>query len=253
MSQYMFGTGQLFATPVGGGAPLRFGALQDVSVDFQGDVKELFGQYQFPLDVARGKTKVTWQANTANVDVSAYNQLFFGQTVTTGTEYKQVINEAHSVPSSTTYTVEVTNHSGFFNDLGVYYSVTGLPLKQVAAGAEAIGKYSVSAAGTYTFHSGDASAALLFNYMYADTTATGGNLSISNQLMGVTPKFRLILSHNYNSKFFTLVLFNCVADKLNLPLKLDDHLIAQLSGQAATDDANRIGFISTTSIAGGGA
>lgn len=56
--QYTFGTGNLYTTPVGGGAPFRFGALQDVGVDFSADVKQLFGQFQFPLDVARGKTKI---------------------------------------------------------------------------------------------------------------------------------------------------------------------------------------------------
>ena len=42
--------------------PVPFGALQDVSVDFAFSVKELYGQYQFPIDVARG---------TATPDVSA--------------------------------------------------------------------------------------------------------------------------------------------------------------------------------------
>lgn len=337
MAEYIFGTGQLFATPVGGGAPLRFGALQDVSVDFQGDTKELFGQYQFPLAVARGKTKVTWQANTANIDVAAYNQVFFGGTVVAGTELKQVFNEAHSVPASGQYTVTVANYAEFFQDLGVYYSTTGLPLQQVGSGSEATGKYSVSATGVYTFHSSDASAALLFNYLYEDTTKisvvdeahttpgtstytvtvthngaivdggvkysstgvsltkvtagqealgsysvdettgiytfhaddkskamlfsysytgagpAGGSLTISNQLMGTTPYFRLILSQYYDSKTFTLVLYKCVADKLNMPLKLDDFMVSQLSGNAQVDDLNRIGRITTTSAVGGGA
>jgi len=86
MSQYVFGTGQLFAMPVGGGAPLRFGALQDVSVDFSGDIKSLHGQYQFPLDVARGKSKVEWSANSGNIDVEAFNQVYFGGTVASGDE-----------------------------------------------------------------------------------------------------------------------------------------------------------------------
>lgn len=98
MSQYVFGTGQLFATPVGGGAPLRFGALQDVMVDFSGDIKELFGQYQFALDVARGKTKIEWKATTGNIDAMAFNEIFFDQTLTTGDQLQQVFNEAASVP-----------------------------------------------------------------------------------------------------------------------------------------------------------
>src|SRR3954463_6525269 len=100
MSQYMFGTGQLFATPVGGGAPLRFGALQDVSVDFNGDIKQLYGQYQFALDVARGKTKIEWKASSGNIDCNAFNQVFFGETVETGDQLKQVINETSAIPAT---------------------------------------------------------------------------------------------------------------------------------------------------------
>lgn len=250
MSQYVFGTGQLFATPVGGGAPLRFGALQDVSVDFSGDVKQLFGQYQYALDTARGKTKIEWKASTGNIDVEAFNQIFFGESVETGSQLIQVINEAASVPAMTTYTVTVANAADFVMDLGVYNATTGLPLKQVASGP-ATDEYSVSTGGVYTFNVAQASAAMLFNYLWEDAT-TGGSLEINNQLMGNTPKFQLVLSQIYDSKNFSLILYSNVADKLSLPLKMDDYLLAELSGQAMADAANRVARITTTSISGGG-
>lgn len=252
MSQYVFGTGQLFATPVGGGAPLRFGALQDVSVDFSGDIKQLFGQYQFALDTARGKTKIEWKASTGNIDVEAFNQIFFAQTVADDDELVQVINEAGSVPAMSTYTITVANAAGFYIDLGVYFATTGLPLKQVAS-MPAAGQYSVNpATGIYTFNSAQASAAVLINYLY-ETGDSGGSLEIANQLMGVAPKFQLILSQTYNTKTMTMILYSCVADKLSLPLKQDDYLIAELSGNANADEANRVGRLTTTSITGGGA
>lgn len=251
MTQYTFGTGQLFATPVGGGAPLRFGALQDVSVDFSGDIKMLYGQYQFALDVARGKTKIEWKAASGNVDVEAYNQIFFGGTVTTGDELLQAFNEPHSVPAMSTYTVTVTEGATFLMDLGVYYAASGLPLVQVASGPTA-GQYTVSSVGVYTFAAGDASAALLFNYLYEEASS-GGSLEISNELMGATPKFQLVLSQVYDAKTFTLLLYSAVADKLSLPLKQDDYLIGELSGSAQANSANKIGRITTTSITGGGA
>lgn len=252
MSQYVFGTGQLFATPVGGGAPLRFGALQDVSVDFNGDIKQLFGQYQFALDVARGKTKIEWKAGSGNVDAEAFNQIFFDQELTTGDQLVQVFNEAASVPASPgPYTVTVTQGANFVMDLGVFYASSGLPLKQVAA-APTVGQYTVSAAGVYTFHEDDAEVAMLFNYLWEDAS-NGGSLDIGNSLMGSTPKFQLVLSQTYDAKQFTLVLYSCVAEKLSLPLKQDDYLIAELSGQAFADSANRVARITTTSIGGGGA
>lgn len=251
MTQYVFGTGQLFSTPVGGGAPLKFGALQDVSVDFNGDIKQLFGQYQFALDVARGKTKIEWKASTGNIDAAAFNDIFFGEEVTTGDQLIQAINEEGTVPAMTTYTITVDNGANFVMDLGVKLASNGLPLKQVASSPAAM-EYTVSNAGVYTFNVGQASAAVLIDYLWEDAS-TGGSLDIGNQLMGTTPKFQLVLSQVYDGKNFTLILYSNVAEKLSLPLKQDDYLIAELSGNAQADDAGRIARISTTSVTGGGA
>ena len=254
MTQYVFATGQLYATPVGGGAPLRVGALQDVSVEFSGDVKQLFGQYQFPLDVARGKTKVEGKIGTGNIDVSSFNQLFFGQTVTTNTQKVQAQNEAHSIPATPgPYTVTAANAADFYLDLGVYLVSTGEMLRQVS-GTPATGEYSVNAGtGVYTFNAAQQGAAILINYIYDSTTTGSGTLDINNQLMGVTPKFQLLASQTYNNKTFTLCLYSVVADKLSMPLKQDDYLISEVSYQASANATNQIGFISTTSATGGGA
>jgi len=243
MAQYVFATGDMFTVPVGGGNPFKFGALQDVSVDFSADVKQLFGQYQFPLDVARGKTKIEGKAATGQVNAAAFNTFYFNQTVTTG-QLQRAINEAHSVPAMSTYTVTVTHGADFDLDLGVYYAATGVPLAQVAS-MPAQGEYTVSSVGVYTFNSADASEDLLFNYLWNDDAA-GFTLDIGNPLMGDTPKFKLVLSQTYKSQTFTLVLNSCTAEKLSLPLKQDDYLIADLTFQAQADDANRIGAITTT-------
>lgn len=250
MSQYVFGTGQLFATPVGGGAPLRFGALQDVSVDFSGDIKQLYGQYQFALDVARGKTKIDWKASSGNIDVTSYNELFFGQSVSAGDQLMQVINETGSVPAMTAYTVTATHGANFIMDLGVYLAADATPLKQVAS-APAAGEYTVSTAGVYTFNVAQAGAAVLLNYLWEDAT-TGGSLAVGNNLMGTTPKFQLVLSQVYQAQTFTLILYSAVAEKLSLPFKQEDYLIGEFSGQAFADAANRVARLTTTSIAGGG-
>lgn len=249
MSQYVFGTGQLFSTPVGGGAPLKFGALQDVSVDFNGEIKTLFGQYQYPLSSARGKTTIEWKAASGNIDAAAFNTIFFGQTITANDELLQVFGEAGTVPAMTAYTITVAQAATFFMDLGVTLA-DGTPMTQVASAPNA-GEYSVSAAGVYTFNAADASASVLISYLY-ESAATGGTLTISNQLMGNTPRFQLVLSQVFESKTFTLILFSAVSEKLSLPLKQDDYLVADLSGQAFANDANQIGRITTTSITGGG-
>lgn len=250
MAQYGFGTGQLFSMPVGGGAPLRLGALQDVTLEISGDIKQLHGQYQFALDVARGKQKIEGKIGTANIDIAAYNSLYFGGTVATG-QKKQVINEAGTVPASSTYTITVANGATFFCDLGVYSVLTGLPLRQVAA-SPASGEYTVSAVGVYTFNSAQASLAVLINYIYTDA-ATGGTLTISNQLMGSAPMFQLLMSQQHKGKQLTVCLYSVIADKLSLPLKQDDHTVSEIGYMGQANDAGNVGFISTTSAVGGGA
>ena len=253
MAQYLFGTGQLFAANVGGGSPLRIGALQDVSVEFSGDMKQLFGQYQFALAVARGKTKIEGKFGSGNIDAAAFNALFFQEPAGIQTGQKvQAINEAGAVPATGPYTVVVANGATFFRDLGVTDVLTGLPLKQVTT-APAAGQYEVDVAtGTYTFAAADTGKAVLFNYIYTQA-GVGGTLNIDNQLMGVAPTLELIVSQKFQSKVMTLCLYSVTVDKLSLPLKMDDFSVAESSFQAQANSAGQIGFISTTSVAGGGA
>lgn len=251
MTQYVFGTGQLFSMPVGGGAPLKFGALQDVSVDFNGDIKQLFGQYQFALDVARGKTKIEWKASTGNIDAMAFNQIFFDNELTEGNQLVQVQNEAGAVPATPgPYTVTADNGADFVMDLGVYLASTAEPLKQVPATPGPM-EYTVSAAGVYTFNAAQEGDGVLLNYLWEEAAA-GGSLDITNKLMGSTPRFQLVLTQVYNGQTVTLILYSCVSEKLSMPFKQDDYLISELSGQAFADAANRVARLTTTSVTGGG-
>lgn len=92
MSQYSFGAGNMFATPLQdawGNAivnptPIPLMVLQEGSVDLSGDLKELFGQNQFPVAVGRGKVKMGIKVKPARIFAAAWNALFFGQTLTPG-------------------------------------------------------------------------------------------------------------------------------------------------------------------------
>jgi hypothetical protein len=83
---FEFGAGTLWGFPVGGNTaanptPMKFGTLQDVSLDISGDVKQLYGQKQFPEAVARGKCKITGKSKFAAINGKMLNDLFFGQTM----------------------------------------------------------------------------------------------------------------------------------------------------------------------------
>lgn len=247
MPQYVFGTGNLYTTPVGGGAPFKFGALQDVSVDFSADIKTLHGQFQFPLSVARGKAKIEGKAATGEVDVNSFNTFYFGQEVVDGSELIQAINEPGTIPA-TPYEITVTHAADFTMDLGVVHADTGVPYKQVPSGTPATGEYKVSIAGVYTFAAADTTLDVLISYLWE--SATGASLEIGNPLMGSTPRFQMVLSQIFEGKTFTMLLYSCVAAKMSLPLKQDDYLISDLDFQAQTNDANKVGRMTTTATAG---
>ena len=241
MTKYSFGSGQLFAVPASG-APLRFGAVQDVSIDISGDVKMLYGQEQFALANARGRSKIEGKFGSGQIDVDAYNTFFFGQTVVAG-HIRSIRNEAASVPAASTYTVTAANGANFEQDLGVFYAATGQPLRQVAS-APTAGQYTINqTTGVYTFSSADASAAVLLNYLYKDTT-NGRRLDIANTLMGAIPTFQVVLAEKFQGKDLTIKLYSCVSDKLSLPFKQDDFAIADIGFMAQADAAGRIGYIS---------
>lgn len=84
---YEFGSGTVWGCPVAGNlptnpTPLKLGTLQDVSLDLSFEIKELYGQLQFPVSVARAKGKITGKAKFGRLNSNFFNQFFFGATAT---------------------------------------------------------------------------------------------------------------------------------------------------------------------------
>ena len=92
MAQQIFGSGSMYATPLtdaSGAAitvptPVKFLACQDIAIDVNFDLKQLHGQNQMPLSVARGKGKINVKAKFGQVNGALFNGAFFGQTLSTG-------------------------------------------------------------------------------------------------------------------------------------------------------------------------
>src|SRR3954447_21127914 len=252
--QLAFGAGALWGnrTDVTGSGidPDQFGILQDVQIDWDWTTKELWGQFQFPLDIARGQGKIAGKAKFARIFGAIFGDLFFGQTPATG-QLTVSENEAATVPATTPYTVTVANAANFIDDLGIYYAGganAGLRFTRVTTPAAA-GQYSVNpATGIYTFSAADAGAALLVSYAY--TMATGKKLVITNQLIGTTPVFRATF---YTVKTtggapggLTLALNACTATKLSLPTRIDDYEIQEFDFAAFADATGTIGTLSSS-------
>src|SRR5512133_3412206 len=120
MSQYAFGSGVLIGvrTDVANPTPAPFGVLQEASVDFSFNTKELYGQKQFPVAVARGMGKVSGKAKYANINGRVWNDLFFNASMATG-ERRMATGESGTVPT-TPYQITVSNGATFLSDLGVW-------------------------------------------------------------------------------------------------------------------------------------
>lgn len=311
--QFGFGSGIMYGTrsDIAGQSPVRFGAMQDVSIDFDGEIKELYAQSQYAIDSARGKTKIQGKAKFAQISVPVFNNLYFGGSVESG-QTKNAYNEAATVAanvtiatsagtaSGTTLTftsttganvgdlvtnttaptsiapgttvasktgttvtlsqavasavgsadsivfhpaVEPANQATFVGDLGVYYANTGDPLTFVL-GTPATGEYT-EVDGNYFFASGDSGVEVLLNYLY--TTVDGFTLLMNNPFMGTTPRFQGVFSQTYNGQQTNLTLFSCVANKLQMPTKIDDYVINELDFMAFQNSAGYVFSMSTGS------
>lgn len=240
---FEFGAGTLWGFPVSGNTapnptPLKFGTLQDVSLDISGDVKQLYGQKQFPEAVARGKCKITGKAKFASINGKTLNDLFFGQTLGTGMTLVSV-DEVHSVPT-TPFQVPITppNSGVFVQDWGVRYAATGLPLTRVSSGVTT-GQYSFSGS-TYTFSTGDTGTNnVIISYTYT-LAAVGTSLKISNQLMGFAPTIQVLLENVYNGNQFNVLLYSVVASKLSFATKQEDFIIPEFDFEAFANAAGQV-------------
>jgi hypothetical protein len=223
---FAFGSGVLLGTrtDVANATPVNFGLVQEVHLDLQFTAKELYGQYQFPVAIARGQGKATGKAKMAQVSGLAFNNLFFGASLG-GSQLATSFGEAGTVPGVAAFTVTVANAATWQGDYGVVYAASGLPLAKVAS-APAAGQYS-TAAGVYTFNSGDAGKAVLISYTYT-VAASGQQVTLANPLLGTTPTFQAQLYTSFQGKPCNVKLFNCVSTKLAFATKLEDFVIPEL-------------------------
>lgn len=258
MALYNFGVGTLVGVRNGVDAsgatiinptPGRFGALQDVQVDFDRTLKELIGGYQFPLDIAAGQFKISGKAKSGAIQGNLYNDMFFGQTLTPAVGLQDAVDESHTVAA--TVTIAPPASGVFVADLGVFYKTTGIQFKRVASGP-AVGQYSVvPATGVYTFNASDAGVIALITYSYSVTTATMSQITLSNQLMGISPSFSIHLQLFYpnNSGIVNTMemTFNaCKSSKFSLPFKNQDFSMSDFDFQPFADASNTVGTITFT-------
>lgn len=238
----VFGSGSLWGvqTGVANPTPAKFAALQGCAIDIGFSTKELFGQHNFPITVARGAGKISVKASSASFQARAFNDLFFNGQLNTG-KLMTALDEAASIPAAAgPYTITVANGATYAGDLGVIDKATGSLMKRVAA-APATGEYSVNTTtGVYTFASADAQKPVLISYQY-NVAASGNTIIISQQLLGSAPKFKAVLSTKYDGQQLDLQLNACVATKLSFATKQEDFAMPDFEFSAFADDSGEVG------------
>lgn len=219
--------------------PNQLGILQSASLALKATNKKLYGNNLLPVAAGRSQIDVTGKAKFAQYQARLIND-FFGSTMNTG-QTLIAYNEAASIPASSPYTYQTTNHTTFTLNLGVVYASTGIPLVCVAS-SPATGQYTISS-GTYTFATADAGANVVINYEY--TTTGGETITISNASAGAASLSTIVLGMSYNGLQGNFTLPACLPTDLNLlDGKIGDFSMPELSFDAICNSSNTLGTLS---------
>jgi hypothetical protein len=253
--QGVFGPGILYMTrtDLTVQTPINVGFVQEFQTDIKFDLKDLFGQNQLPLLVARGTAKCTGKIKAAVISALALNTLLFGSggTLTAPKQYDLTSTAPTAIPTTPFMITPTVPSTGTWDkDLGVINSATGEPMTLVT-GTPAAGQYAV-AAGVYTFSSADnvsgVSVVITFAYSYT-TGATGQVLTINNQPIGTTPTFQIDYKSTLYGATYYARLFNCVGGGWSMAHKLTDFASPEYDFSFFANAAQQLGFIALATIA----
>lgn len=243
--QLTFGAGELFGTllqdatgaPITNPTPLRIAGLQEMSLEFSGDIKEFHGQNRFAIAVAQGKVKAGGKFKGALINGHALNTMFFGSGLTAGTMKALVADTTGTVVPATPFqiTPSIPGSGTWVEDLGVS-NASGQTMTRVAS-APATGQYSV-AAGVYTFAAADTGIRMYISFSYTYTLAAAKKLSLLNLPMGYTPLLKVHYMGQFQGKKCLAVLEAVIANKLTLfSSKNDDFSVPEIDFGCQADAA----------------
>jgi hypothetical protein len=239
------GAGDLYGYDIGAAVPtpVKFGTVQDITLEISFSHKELFGTKQLAESVLRAEGKMTGKAKFANIQADVIGNLFLGIAPITGS-ILPIKGEAGTIPNTPgPYTITVANGANFRKDLGVWFTATGAQLTRVAA-APAAGQYAVNeSTGVYTFAEADKQLAVKFDYLY-NAAASGKTITIVNEESQEAPYFMIIFTGTYQGKSIVLILNKCTSNKLSLPTKRGDFTIQEFDFAVQADDNDEIGTLS---------
>jgi hypothetical protein len=169
----IFGPGTLYITrnDIAGQTPVNIGYAQEFSYDESAESKELYGQNQYPLVIARGTIKASGKMKAATVSGLALNAVFNGASFAGG-QIAMAQAEAQTPTAGTTKTVDGTVPSGSVVALN---NVTSLVVGQLVTGHASI------PAGTFI------------------SSIATPNITLSNALTGALPDTTVLAFKYYKA------------------------------------------------------
>jgi hypothetical protein len=238
---YVFGSGTAILTPIAGDpnsagnpTPMQLATMQEVSIELSASQKELYGKGQFPVAIARTAGKLNMKAKFANINAKVLNDYFWGTTVVPG-QIEVVLDELVTLTAGSG---TVSHGAQFLEDLGVLDDVTGKQLTHKAS-APALGEYTQTSGGVYSFNVGDVTAKRI-SYRYTPATPTGFKNVVSNKPMGAMPKFSCVLTNPQYGPKFVMKFYQCIAAKLTQNMKNEDFMIPEFDFSAFADGAGNL-------------
>jgi hypothetical protein len=252
MEKYYFGAGRLIAVPkydadgvaIANPSPVLLGTLQEIEVELSAELKSLHGNKAFPVAIGRGKGKAGLKAKYGGINGEALARLYQGRTPTEGIRGAQMDVSATIPGSPYTVTAAPPSSGTFVANLGVLNATTGEPMTRVAS-APATGQYTVNeSTGAYVFAAADTGVAILYSYEYS--AASGGLVyTLSNEVMGYTPSFSVLLKESSPTGQNLVVKFhNCVSNKFSMPFKNEDFAVQDFEAEIFAHPTLGIGYVS---------
>jgi hypothetical protein len=224
-------------------SPRPYPVLQEVSCEFKGDTKDLFGQGIFAVDTFDGKVTVSGKGKIIAPPPSLIGPLFFGSTPKQGLN-RPVQNEEQApvatlIPNNPTATI----------NLGVINGDTGDPMSLYeGVGAPPIGSYTFTPASSsspvtsaaYKFNPSEPASVVWLNYVWPDLV-NGETLDLMNMPMGTRPRQNMYMFNKYRGKTVALILNQVVLGSFSIASKLEDHWLSDFDFKACCDFSNKLG------------
>jgi hypothetical protein len=255
----LFGTGKLIALPQRNGlglvvpesSPVVIGSAQEITVDMDADIKTLYGAGRYALGVAQGRSKVEIKAKYASLDAGILGRLQFGKQASAG--IRSTVNDFSCVlptgaagsVAPVSVVIEPPQDGSFVADLGIFDGATGEQLERVPFDANpvpAAGQYTLKD-GTYRFAPSTNEREMMISYEYRATGGKGQLFELTNELMGPSPSFTLVMKAEHDGRTLSMRLNRVVSSKVTLPFKSDDFATFELNGQAFADERGQLGYI----------